>query len=58
MKYIPLNTYSGYSFFKSALKIEDYIKEAKKEILNILGLAILKICTHILILINYAYKMI
>ena len=39
MKYIPLNTYSGYSFFKSALKIEDYVKEAKKRNLKYLGLS-------------------
>ena len=30
MNYIPLHVYSGYSFLKSGLKIEEYLKTAKK----------------------------
>lgn len=30
MSFIPLHVYSGYSFLKSGLKIEDYLKTAKK----------------------------
>lgn len=30
MAFVPLHVYSGYSFLKSGLKIEDYLKTAKK----------------------------
>ncbi len=38
MKYLPLNVYSGYSFFKSSLKINEYVKEAKNRGYKYLGL--------------------
>ena len=38
MKYLPLNTYSGYSFFKSSIKIDEYVKEAKNRGYKYLGL--------------------
>lgn len=38
-RFIPLHTYSGYSFFKSSLKIEEYILECKKRNYHYVGIS-------------------
>ena len=39
MSYVPLHVYSGYSFLKSGLKIEQYLSEAKKRGMEFVGLS-------------------
>lgn len=39
MKYVPLHVYSGYSFLKSGLKIDQYLSEAKKREMEYVGLS-------------------
>ena len=39
MPFVPLHVYSGYSFEKSGLKIDQYVKAAKKLGLNAIGLS-------------------
>ena len=39
MSFVPLHVYSGYSFLKSGLKIEDYLKAAKKFGYNTVGIS-------------------
>lgn len=39
MSYIPLHVYSGYSFLKSGLKIDQYLNEAKKRGMDYVGLS-------------------
>ncbi len=38
MNFVPLHVYSGYSYLKSALKVSDYVKQAKELGYNVLSL--------------------